>query len=135
MNAIARGPIFDVGQVSYPVQPPHGLLFFEQLWAFIDLHASGQWGNRGQIDYAPLSVEDEWLIDMLPTPRRNSASVLQGRGPIISEYDLPLDVQDKYRKAFQSPEWKNEIGTLKVWTLLSPGASRTLVKLGPKGLD
>jgi hypothetical protein len=127
--------IFDVGPVYVGINLPHGMLGIEYLWSLIDLHASGSWGTRGNFLSAPLTDEESFCVGLLQGERQNSASVLTGNGIVRSEFLLSDVLQARYRENFKIDAKGNPPGAAVIWTLLSGGVGRSLVRIIPAGSE
>jgi hypothetical protein len=122
-------PVLSVGETSVAIRQPQGILG-EDVWTFIDRHAAGDWGQIGHADLTPLSPEEEWGIDLLEPARRNSASVLQGSGPVISTFELPEAMQTSYRKARGGEDPLKLPVTVRILTMLKGGVGSSVVLVG-----
>jgi hypothetical protein len=129
-------PAFSTGDVFVGILPPHGMLGIDYLWSLVDLHASGDFGTRGKFLSAPLTDEESFCVGLLQGERQNSASILTGNGIVRSEYVLSDVLQARYRDNFKiDPKQDSRHGVAVIWTLLSGGVGRSLVKIAPAGSE
>jgi hypothetical protein len=130
-------PCFSTGEVFVGISAPHGLLGVDGVWPIVDRHAAGDFGTHGHFSSTPLSPEEEFMIGLLPTvERRNSAAILSGSGIVRSEYVLEEKWQARYREQARiDVKHGNPPGAASIWTLLSGGVGRSLVRIIPAGSE
>jgi hypothetical protein len=125
--------VFDVGPVHVGIGMPHGLIGLD-MWNYVDLHASGDFGTYGKLSSDPISPEQEFCAGMLKGERLNAYSIKSGSGIVRSEHVLPGKWQPKYREVFKTTD-RDAPGAVVIYTLLKSGVGSTLAKIAPAGSE